>query len=1017
MIVRLLRFIVQRKILVGLMFVLVVAFGSYSIWKLDKALLPEVGLDGAYIEIMAGDMPAIEVEREITTPLEQKLQAIDGVENIYSTTNIGQSSIQVMFERHRGNELAKDVETIVQVTKAEVSTIEHVEVGQFGTNQDYEFFMDLSGGDMAEMTTFAKEVLEPRLEALPEVRDVFLGGLLEHEVMIKFNQKQLEENGLDVTQVIHLLDHAHSEATLGDLTKEVGSPSVRWDTSLDSVDGIKKTRIPTQTGFINLTDIATVSLQEKENASFVWKNGTKDFVFAQVGRANDVTQIEMAEAVRAEIDNLRKENLINGFELNEIVAQADYVQESLDGVTSNILVGGLIAIVVLLLFLRNIRATFIIGLSIPTSVLLTFTTMWMMGYSLNILTMIGLGLGIGMMVDSSIVILEAIYKRREQGVTGIKAVLEGTKEVASAVIASMLTTIVVFLPIGLIGGDGGKFVMMLSVVVAVTLISSVIVAFTLIPSLADKLLTLRQTKNPKRSGPILKAYERMVSWVIKKKRHSLVVIALMVIMFVGSLFLIPKVPMTIMPDMLNRYTELMIATEPGLSPAEREKLAQKINEKTRAVNDVESIYLMDSGDMFFAIINMTKGDAITTEQKTVNENIMSSIRSLEDNEPIETVQSAISGGGSGYPVQIDIKGDDFGELQAVASRFIKELRTIDGIVGVNHSMKRTSSEEVVYLKGKEIEKAGLSQLDIKQRIEQHFLNMPIGEATIDEEKVPLILTWQHETTTKQSLLDTKIVTQTGEKSLASFIELETVTTPNVISHRDGERYITVSADIEGRDLGAVNRDIQAKLDAFNIPSGYSITLAGDLEAQQELMMEMLLVIAIAIFLVYVVMAVQFNHFGHPLIVMSIIPMTIVGVIFGLFLTQMELSMMSGMGIIMLIGIVLNNAILLIDRTNQLRKVGMPVNAALIEAGKNRIRPIFMTTLTTVGGMLPLAIASGSSGNYQGPMATAIISGLLFATLITLLLIPAIYRLFTFSKAHQRKVETQKENVAQPDSAS
>jgi len=276
------------------------------------------------------------------------------------------------------------------------------------------------------------------------------------------------------------------------------------------------------------------------------------------------------------------------------------------------------------------------------------------------------------------------------------------------------------------------------------------------------------------------------------------------------------------------------------------------------------------------------------------------------------------------------------------------------------------------------------------------MEMPVGEMSMNEENVPLALKWAEKTDSSSDLLDLKVPTAQGEKALSSFIELKSVDTPNEISHHDGERFISISADIEGKDLGAVNRDVQKLINDFEAPAGYSVAAAGDLEQQQELIMDMVFVLAIAIFLVYLVMAVQFNHLGHPLIVMSVIPMTIVGVILGLFLTQMELSVMSGMGIVMLIGIVLNNAILLIDRTNQLRLEGFSVEEALLEAGKNRIRPIFMTTLTTVGGMLPLALASGTSGNYQAPMATVIISGLLFATFITLLLIPAVYRLFTTS---------------------
>lgn len=999
----LVKFIVQRKILIGLLTALVAIIGAYSILKLDKELLPSIGMDGAYIEISAGEMAAIEVERTITTPLEQKLEAIDGIESTQSTTNIGRSSIQITFERGRGKELYREVEAAANSLKTEVSSITDISAGQYGTNQSYEFFMDVSGGDIGKMTSFAKNVLEPRLEALPEVRDVSLSGVVEYEAAIEFDRQKTVKNGVDIQQAMEAIQQANNEASLGELSGDKNSPSLRWNTKLTSIEDIQNIQLPTPTGFIKLKEIAHVSLQPLESSSFVWKNGTKDFIFVQIGRSSDVTQIEMAKAVRAEVERMKKEQLVKGFQLNEIVAQADYVKESLDGVTDNILIGGIIAIAVLLIFLRNLRATFIIGLSIPTSVLLTFAAMWMFGYSFNMLTLIGLGLGIGMMVDSSIVILESIYRKKEQGLTNLEAVITGTKEVAAAVIASMLTTIVVFLPIGLIGGEMGQFMMMLSAVVAITLISSVIIAFTLIPSLSEKLLMLRKPKKDFKEGPFMQGYNRIVTWTIKKKRRSFTIIVLFFIIFAGSLSLAGKIPMTIMPDMFNRYTELMVNLETGLSSEEKEKAAQKINEKLSSIEDVDSNYVMDNGGMFYAIINMTKGDQIKKDQKTVNEEILKSLRDLQKTEPIKNVQSAMSGGG-GSPVQVNIKGEDFNELQAVADDFIKELYSIDGIVGVENSMNRTSEEQVVALNNKEIEKAGLSQNQIKQLIEQALLQIPAGEMRINDENVPIMMRWSEKTNTQSSLLDLTVPGKNGEQQLSAFIELKSVKTPNEISHIDGERFMSLSADIEGKDLGAVNRDVQRLIEEFKAPAGYTIGVAGDLEQQQELMLDMVLVLAIALFLVYVVMAVQFNHLGHPLIVMSVIPMTITGVLLGLFITQRELNLMSGIGVIMLIGIVLNNAILLIDRTNQLRREGYSVEIALVEAGKNRIRPIFMTTLTTVGGMIPLALASGTSGNYQAPMATVIICGLLFATFITLLLIPAVYRLFT---ARRRKTNNQR----------
>ncbi|ADU30595.1 efflux RND transporter permease subunit [Evansella cellulosilytica] len=1004
----LLKFIVQRKILVVLLVCLILILGTYAMTKLDKELFPSIDFDVAYVEVDAGELAAIEVERNITSPLESRLQTIQGVERIVSSSGIGRSSIQLMLEAGSGEDVLQELDSIVNSTTNSMSQVNEVYTGLYGTNQDYEFFMDISDGNMEEMSYFAKNIVKPRLESLREVRDVSIVGLEEKEMLILFNREELQKNDLSIPDVLGEVQKANSEVTMGQLIGEVDTPTVRWNSSLHSINDVKEIKIPLHTGgSIQLSSVATVSLQEKESASSVWKNGSKDFIFIEVGRAANTTQIEMAEAIREEVNLIFKEGLVDGFSFNEVVAQADYVQDSIEGVTSNIVIGAIIAIVILLLFLRNIRATFIIGLSIPTSILLTFLTMWLLDYSFNMLTLIGLGLGIGMMVDSSIVILESIYRKKEQGYHHLQAVLEGTKEVATAVIASMLTTIVVFLPIGIIGGEMGQFVLVLSAVVAITLISSVIVAFTLIPSLSEKLLTIRKNKGNKRQR-IMNTYGRLISWTVRKKRHSALVILMFFSLFVGSLFLITKIPMTIMPDVLNRYAEIGVEIETGVTPSEKQTIVSKVSETVAGIQDVESNYVMDNGNLLYLIINMTKDDDVTREQKEVNEEISRSLRSLQEDYPIRGVFSLMDGGG-GSPVQLNIKGENFDTLSDIADDVINNLNKIDGVVGTTNSMERMSTQEMIHLNELALEEDNISKTYIMQFIEQQFSEFPLGEINSENEMIDLVASLEEPIEIKSDLLNLPIQTLNGEKKLSDYVRLETVNVPNEIRHENGERFLSITADIEGTDLGTINREVQSLIENYEVPAEYTVSVAGDLEAQQELMMEMLLVLVIAIFLVYLVMAVQFNHFIHPFIVMSVIPMTIVGVIAGLFITQRELSVISAMGVIMLIGIVLNNAILLIDRTNKLRLAGYSMQEAIIEAGKNRIRPIFMTTFTTAGGMLPLALAVGTTGNYQAPMATVIISGLLFSTFITLLLIPAVYRLISSATSIFKRRKNKDEN--------
>lgn len=708
----------------------------------------------------------------------------------------------------------------------------------------------------------------------------------------------------------------------------------------------------------------------------------------------------MAKAIRSEIQAIKDEGLVTQFELEEVVAQADYVSDAIEGVSKNVLIGGVLALVFLLLFLRNIRATIIVGLSIPISILLTFTVMWYFDYSFNMLSLIGLGLGIGMMVDASIVILESIFRKKEQGIANIEAVIQGTKEVATAVIASMLTTIVVFVPIGLLGGEAGKFMVILSVVVIITLVSSVVVSFSVIPALCDNFLRISAKKEKHKPEKISFIYGSFVQWMGLKKRNRYSVISLFIIMFVSSLFLVSKIPMTIMPDVFNRYAEVMIQLEPGVTPSERNEIATAISKQLKDVPDVTNTIIMDDISAMYAIINMSKAEEATLDQIEVNELIYSSLRELEDEYPIVNVLSPMGMGGGGV-VALELKGAELPELQTLSTEVMEQLAEVEGLTGITASSERFLTEKQVILKGNSIEEDNLIPTQLKQILELWFTALPLGNLiTPENEMQRMVLTVDQSITTESQLLGVEWTTPTGTtEQLSKYIDFKTVEIPAEITRVDGERYITVSAEIQGRDLGSVNRDIQNILNDFKAPEGYTISISGDLEAQQEAMMEMIIIVGIALFLVYFVMAVQFNSLTHPLIVMSIIPMTITGVIIGLFVTQFELSIMSGMGIVMLIGIVLNNAILLIDRINQLRKSDVDVNTAVSEAGRTRMRPILMTTLTTVGGMLPLALATGVASSYQAPLAVVVISGLLFATLITLILIPAVYLMFgDFSNA-------------------
>lgn len=1007
---KLLNVLLERKLIVGLLMTFILGIGAYAMTQLEQELLPPISMDGGVVYLQSGSLSSLEVEERVTTIAEQRIENVDGLDSYSSTSTEGLTVIQFFTDEGEGDDVSREIESILNSAMTDMPVTD-MALYQFSTDQPYEFFMDISGGSLEEMTAFAKDIMKPRLEALPEVRDISFSGLEEKQWELAFDEDKLVENELTASQVVEYIQQVNFAASLGVLEEEASQPSYRWDQSFQSIDDLMDTRL----GAVQIRDIAKAEEITPENVADAWKNGDSGFIFTEIGRSEGVTQIEMAAAVRDEVQLMREEELISGFNLEEIVAQADYVQDSIDGVTQNVLYGGIIALFVLLLFLRSVRATLIVALSIPLALLLTFATMWFIGYSFNMLSMIALGLGIGMMIDASIVILEAIYRKKEEGYQGKEAVITGVKEVASAVIASVLTTVVVFLPIGLFSGEMGAFIIVLSLVVAITLISALLIAFTLIPALAENFLKLRKTSVKTSENKVIKAYGSILRWVSVKKRRSLSVISLFIIILGSSLFLTTKIPVSLMPDMLNRYSELMIGVEDGVSTSEREDIADAIHLKLQDIEDVEGYTVMDSQEYLYVLVNMTKEDDITLPQEEVNENIFAELRELEEDFPITSVGDAMDMGGQ-QPVQLTIQGEDFEELRSIADNLQEELETVDGVTNIVSSFQNQHETEQIVLNNDALEEDGISSMTIFENISATDFQEAITEvpSTGDsQEYIPVYLASEERPKTKKEILDLTVLTMNGEKSLANYISFNTLETPNQIERIDGERSVKVTASIENRDLGSVNSDIQELLTNREDVPGYDVQLGGDLQQQQEAMTDLLAIFAISLFLVYVVMAVQFNSLKHPLIIMAIIPFTATGVILGLLITQHELSIISAMGLLMLIGIVLNNAILLVDRTNQLRRKGYLIKEAVIQAGQDRLRPIFITSITTIGGLLPLAVLGGASAGYQAPLATVVISGLLFATAITLLLTPSIYLLVERDKpkAKQAKSEEKVEQAS------
>jgi multidrug efflux pump subunit AcrB len=750
-------------------------------------------------------------------------------------------------------------------------------------------------------------------------------------------------------------------------------------------------------------------LEESRNSQELWRDGNANYVWVSIGRTNDVTQAEMTEAVRAELDKIKGEGQAEDFIIEETIVQSDFVKDSIGSLQTNVIFGGVLVVVVLLLLLRNFGATAIIGMSIPVTVLLTFLLMALFDLSVNLISILALGIALGMIVDSSIVILESIYKKKELGLDDRTATLQGTKEVFTPVLASTMTTMTVFLPIGLISGEIGEFAKILSIVIVFSQITSVIISFTLIPVLSEKLLKVKKKEKKEKENKLFTKYNQYIDWISKNTKRKLGVMFLFILVAASSLLLTFAVPVTLVPDFYNRQAEFYVGLEQNTTPEERERVAQGISDFLTDTPDVEgyNVRKLDRNRMYI-YVKMTPEEQATKSQDEINQSIHENLKRMSDEYPVT------SSGSVTYPIQISIKGLEFNQIQSITENVITELSKIDGVQGLTSTLENSQEEKIVRVNRSNLLGDGLSPADIKEELELLSVNKQLGSITTEGNELPVYLSFGTDLEDPAVLEDVTITTINGDEPLSKYVSYESVSSPYEIKHQNGERTIQVVGDIEGRDMGAVSNEIEKVVSQFQLSPGYSIELGGGIQQQQESSNEMYLVLALALLLVFAIMSIQFNSLIHPIVVMFVIPMTLTGVLIGLFITQTELNLLSAMGMLILIGIVVNNGILLIDRIKQLRLKDMPRYESIKTACKERIRPILITFITTVFGAIPLAITTGHAGQYQKPMAIALIFGLSFSVFVTLMFVPVVYVLFEDAVNKIKKTISKKSHSVSED---
>ena len=865
----------------------------------------------------------------------------------------------------------------------------------------------------------------------PGVAQVDVWGGFNREVRIGLDPDRIKAVGLAMDQVIQAVEDANLDLPAGKIEQGRYEVMLRAPAEFTSLDQIRSTVIVRRDGaVITLGQIAEVKDTYEKLTRIVRVNGGRGLRVAIRKQANANT-VEVSKRVLAEIEAANQ--AYPQIHIVPVTNQGNFIERSIANVARSVLYGGGLAIAVLLFFLRNIRSTLVISLSIPISVVTTFALIFLGGFTLNLMTLGGLALGVGMMVDSSIVVLENIFRRcSEQGETPEGAAVAGAREVGPAIIASTITTLVIFLPLVFVRGVTGILFKELAYVIIFALLCSLALALSLVPMLASRLLTVNGacvTESDVSGHRWVATADRMAlalqNTYLKILRLALdhrlatvlasagvLALSLLLLPLIGSEFLPPsdegevqvngKMVIGTRLDLVDQQTHIM---EKIIEPAVPESVASVVSVGAYG-------WRPDAGSE--GAINLSL--VPVAQRKRSNVEIAQELRrQLEGRVPGMEIRvrapqgqfilERILGGEEGLTVEI--RGHDLATLDALAAQAAASIVTVPGITDVETSLEAGIPQQEIRVNRDKISDLGLSVRNVTQLLQTAVAGSKAGEYRTEGNSYRILV--QLKDAEKRSLneiLDLTLTTASGEKvALRNLVSTEESRGPVLIERKDQQRIVTVSANVAGRDEGSVARDVQKLLDLIPRSVGYDLTVAGTFEEQRKASRELVVSLLLALVLVYMVLACQYESLRDPLVVMFSVPLAAIGVLVTLFVTRTTLNVQSYIGCIMLGGIVVNNAILLVDQTGRLLKDGMPTREALVEAGRRRLRPILITTLTTILGLMPLALGIGEGADAQAPLARAVVGGLTASTLITLVLIPTVYTLF-----HPERKATQKRSV-------
>ena len=1038
----LVEFSTSRRVTVAMCMVAIVAFGLVGFDRLAVNLLPDITYPTITVRTEFPGVAPAEIEHLISEPLEELVGVVGNVIRVSSISRPGISDVVVEFAWGTNMDFASlDIREKLDLAQLPLEA-ERPILLRFDPSLDPILRMMLYGNDnLLELRRLADERARLELESLEGVAAVRIAGGLEEEIQVEVETSRLANLGISIDQVTNRLAAENVNLTGGLLKDGEAEFLVRTINEFQDPEDIAAV-IVARIGLapIRLGDVGRVFRGHKDRDIITRYDGREGVEIA-IFKEGDANTVVVSDAVKDKLSLLSQEGggLLQGAKVEVVFDQATFIEQAVDEVLNAAVLGGILAIFVLYLFLRDLKSTAIIGLSIPISVIATFFAMYASGISLNIMSLGGLALGVGMLVDSSIVVLESVQRYKSQGESPLRAAREGSSVVAKAVVAATLTTICVFVPIVFVEGVAGQLFADQALTVTYSLVASLIVALMLIPMLASLSMN-GAADEPSTAGLAVRAPAhglRLSIWVLRRiggllstlvwplvwlfegiyealakrypavlawaLRHQPTVIVGFAVIAVTVFSMASRLGVELIPEMSQGEFLVDLEWSAGTSLEQTAAGVAMIEAELGRLPGVASVFGRvgssgesggDAGEKkeHIAQLHVRLEAGTTREDETrVMRQARDRLRSVPDLSILFSRPSYFS---FRTPIEVEINGNDLETLRLLAAEVVTRVQMIPGLTDVESSAQEGQPEVQVRFDRRRIAELGTTI----QAVGELLRNQLQGDVATELNRQDRTIDIRVRSTQKERRnLDDLRRLIVSPPSYPVPVPLEAVATvhlvdgPAEIRRLDQERAAVVTANLSGRDLGSVVRDIEVATGDIAIPEGFDIGVAGQNEEMVRSFDSLKFALALAVFLVYLVMASQFESLLHPLVIMLTIPLGLVGSALGLMITDQTISVVVLIGLIMLAGIVVNNAIVLVDYINHLRRVEhLEKFEAVVQAGQVRFRPILMTTTTTVLGLLPMAVGLGEGSEIRVPMAIAVIGGLLVSTVLTLVVIPAVY---------------------------